>query len=104
MYTKGLLLESLANETERLVRFNTAYVVQQLSKHQLQQGGPGWPELLNFLEHASTSANPQHRELAMMLFTVLAESVGTHLRNDLASLAGLYKRNIEDVEHPLVRV
>lgn len=52
-------------------------VVAQLSANGV--GGVGatpWPELMVFLNQCSAQQSAHHREIALMLFTALAENIG----------------------------
>ncbi len=94
--TQGVLLQSLASEPQHVVRRAVADVAAVVAKHTVPRNQ--WPELLGVLQQWSQvhraaavqlvtsltltlificqGASASHRELALTLFSSLAESIG----------------------------
>lgn len=71
---KSLLLDIIVREPISPVRRATADVVSVIAKHTVPQGE--WNQLLEFLYQCSSSDSKEHREVALMLFASLTETIG----------------------------
>ncbi len=58
----------------QLVRRSVADVASVVARQSVPAGE--WPELLDYLQQCGHSSNEGHREVALTLFTSLAESIG----------------------------
>lgn len=69
-----LLLASIVAEPEAPVRRAVADVVSVVAKHTVPLGE--WPGLLEFLGQCSAAPQAGHREVALILFAALTETIG----------------------------
>ena len=87
---RALLLQRAAAEPLHAVRRALADVVAAVAR--VAVPAQQWPELLQFLQQCATSGAAEHRELAMLLFASLMESLGDfmapHAGGVLAALTG----------------
>ncbi|CAM6009508.1 unnamed protein product [Sphagnum balticum] len=99
---KSTLLESITLEPSPPVRRASADVVSVIAKHAIPAGE--WPELLPFLHQCSQSAQEEHREVALILFSSLTETIGDLLRPHFATLQGVFVSGLNDQQSNRVRV
>lgn len=69
-----VLLERIANEQEHSVCRAMADVVASVAHLTAPQGQ--WPGLLEFLHQCSRADNAEHREVGLLLFAALFETIG----------------------------
>eukprot|EP00878_Enallax_costatus_P030791 GHUV01033582.1.p1 GENE.GHUV01033582.1~~GHUV01033582.1.p1 ORF type:complete len:279 (+),score=76.17 GHUV01033582.1:252-1088(+) len=79
-----VLLERIANEQEHSVRRAMADVVASVAHLTLPQGQ--WPGLLEFLHQCSRADSAEHREVGLLLFAALFETIGDTLQPHAASI------------------
>lgn len=99
---KSTLLESISVENSPLVRKASADVVSVIAKHAVPAGE--WPELLPFLFQCSQSIHEDHREVALILFSSLTETIGDILKPHFATLQSVFVKGLQDPESSRVRV
>ena len=90
------LLGTITNDPFHLARKGAANVVAALAKTTLLTGE--WPELMQFCLQCTQSPNPDHREVAMTLFTSMMENLGDKLRQNFAQLCELVHIALKDAE------
>eukprot|EP00238_Polyblepharides_amylifera_P013948 CAMPEP_0196574984 /NCGR_PEP_ID=MMETSP1081-20130531/4566_1 /TAXON_ID=36882 /ORGANISM="Pyramimonas amylifera, Strain CCMP720" /LENGTH=1088 /DNA_ID=CAMNT_0041893153 /DNA_START=96 /DNA_END=3362 /DNA_ORIENTATION=+ len=74
---KQILLDKIVQEPTSIVRRAAADVVAVVAKHTVPAGQ--WPTLLGFLMECARSQTPEHREVALVLFCCLLESLPSEL-------------------------
>ncbi|KAJ7294729.1 hypothetical protein O6H91_18G079600 [Diphasiastrum complanatum] len=99
---KSSLLEGIAVEHSPLVRRASANVVSIVAKHAVPTGE--WPELLPFLFQCSQSAQEDLREVALILFSSLTETIGGILRPHFATLQSIFVSGLRDQQSSRVRI
>ncbi|KAJ7946616.1 ARM repeat superfamily protein [Quillaja saponaria] len=99
---KQSLIESITMEHSPPVRKASANVVSVVAKYAVQAGE--WPDLLPFLFQCSQSAQEDHREVALILFSSLTETVGNAFRPYFADLQALLLKCLQDETSTRVRV
>lgn len=92
--TKQVLLNNIVGEKFSPVRRATADVVSVIAKHTVPQGE--WNNLLEFLYQCSSSQDKDHREVALLLFSSLTETIGDMLRPHFPTLQGIFLRGLQD--------
>jgi len=98
---KNLLLTRLLLEPVRCVQLAIAGVVAAVAKHTVPNGE--WNQLLEFLLKCFQDQQVKYRELAMLLFRVLSESVGASLQDHFSVLLEIFKKGMVDEESLVVR-
>lgn len=73
-HTQQVLLERIAHEPLHSVRRALADAVATAASQSVPQGQ--WPALLGFLHQCSSADSAEHREVALLLFAALFETVG----------------------------
>jgi hypothetical protein len=96
---KAMLLHMLTAEPEHLVRRSVADLISAIAKIAVPHGQ--WDELLQFLFQCSQSENPQHREVALIVFTSLTDSIGNLLRQHFRQLTGIFVTALSDQAQPV---
>ncbi|KAG6541698.1 hypothetical protein Mapa_016963 [Marchantia paleacea] len=99
---KSILLESVTADPVQPVRRASANVVSVIAKHAVPAGE--WPELLPFLFQCSKSAQEDHREVALILFSSLTETIGDVLRPHFSTLQSVFVAGLNDQQSNRVRV
>ncbi|KAM6554316.1 hypothetical protein CsatB_015078 [Cannabis sativa] len=99
---KQSLIESITMEHSPPVRRASANVVSIVAKYAVPTGE--WPDLLPFLFQCSQSAQEEHREVALILFSSLTETIGTSFRPHFADLQALLLKCLQDETSNRVRV
>ncbi|OAE28961.1 hypothetical protein AXG93_2960s1400 [Marchantia polymorpha subsp. ruderalis] len=99
---KSILLESVTADPVQPVRRASANVVSVIAKHAVPAGE--WPELLPFLFQCSKSAQEDHREVALILFSSLTETIGDVLRPHFSTLQSVFVAGLNDQQSTRVRV
>ncbi|GAV67566.1 HEAT domain-containing protein/HEAT_EZ domain-containing protein, partial [Cephalotus follicularis] len=84
------------------VRRASANVVSIVAKYAIPAGE--WPDLLPFLFQCSQSAQEDHREVALILFSSLTETIGSTFQPHFADLQALLLKCLEDETSNRVRV
>ncbi|KAH7569802.1 hypothetical protein JRO89_XS05G0002100 [Xanthoceras sorbifolium] len=84
------------------VRRASANVVSIIAKYAVPAGE--WPDLLPFLFQCSQSAQEDHREVALILFSSLTETIGNAFRPHFADLQALLLKCLQDETSNRVRV
>ncbi|XP_050375567.1 uncharacterized protein LOC126793165 [Argentina anserina] len=99
---KQSLIESITMEHSPPVRRASANVVSVVAKYAVPAGE--WPDLLPFLFQCSQSAQEEHREVALVLFSSLTETIGNTFRPHFADLQALLLKCLQDETSNRVRV
>ncbi|PIA47429.1 hypothetical protein AQUCO_01400235v1 [Aquilegia coerulea] len=99
---KSSLIESITVEHSPLVRRASANVVSIIAKYAVPAGE--WPELFPFLFQCSQSVQEDHREVALILFSSLTETVGDTFQAHFADLQSLLLKCLQDETSTRVRV
>ncbi|KAM1014604.1 hypothetical protein ACFX2I_044458 [Malus domestica] len=99
---KQSLIESITMEHSPPVRRASANVVSVVAKYAVPAGE--WPDLLPFLFQCSQSAQEEHREVALILFSSLTETIGNTFRPHFADLQALLLKCLQDETSNRVRV
>lgn len=99
---KQSLIESITMEHSPPVRRASANVVSIIAKYAVPAGE--WPDLLPFLFQCSQSAQEDHREVALILFSSLTETIGNSFRPHFADLQALLLKCLQDETSNRVRV
>lgn len=99
---KQSLIESITMEHSPLVRRASANVVSIIAKYAVPAGE--WPDLLPFLFQCSQSQQEDHREVALILFSSLTETIGNTFRPHFADLQSLLLKCLQDETSNRVRV
>ncbi|KAI5071652.1 hypothetical protein GOP47_0013903 [Adiantum capillus-veneris] len=80
----------------------SANVASVVAKHAVPAGD--WPELLPFLFHCSQSPQENHREVALILFSSLTETIWETLKPHYSTLQAVFVKGLQDRESERVRV
>ncbi|CAL9197642.1 unnamed protein product [Musa hybrid cultivar] len=99
---KQALIDSITLEHSPLVRRASANVVSIIAKYAVPVGE--WPELLPFLFQCSQSSQEDHREVALILFSSLTETIGPTFQSHLADLQPILLKCLQDETSTRVRV
>ncbi|KAK9265423.1 hypothetical protein L1049_003548 [Liquidambar formosana] len=99
---KQSLIESITLEHSPPVRRASANVVSIIAKYAVPAGE--WPDLLPFLFQCSQSSQEDHREVALILFSSLTETIGNAFRPHFADLQALLVKCLQDETSSRVRV
>jgi hypothetical protein len=99
---KQSLIESITLEHSPPVRRASANVVSIIAKYAVPSGE--WPDLLPFLFQCSQSAQEEHREVALILFSSLTETIGNSFRPHFSDLQSLLLKCLQDETSNRVRV
>ncbi|KAG4399185.1 hypothetical protein GLYMA_08G187000v4 [Glycine max] len=96
------LIETITMEHSPPVRKASANVVSIVAKYAVPSGE--WPDLLPFLFERSQSAQEDHREVALILFSSLTETIGNTFRPYFTRLQDLLLKCLQDETSNRVRV
>ncbi|KAJ0971623.1 hypothetical protein J5N97_019582 [Dioscorea zingiberensis] len=99
---KSALIESITLEHSPPVRRASANVVSIVAKYAVPAGE--WPDLLPFLFQCSHSSQEDHREVALILFSSLTETIGPTFQSHLSDLQPLLLKCLQDESSTRVRV
>ncbi|KAL5156972.1 putative importin subunit beta-4 [Glycine soja] len=99
---KQSLIETITMEHSPPVRKASANVVSIVAKYAVPSGE--WPDLLPFLFQCSQSSQDDHREVALILFSSLTETIGNAFRPYFANLQALLLKCLQDETSNRVRV
>ncbi|KAK6915147.1 hypothetical protein RJ641_020264 [Dillenia turbinata] len=99
---KQSLIESITLEHSPPVRRASANVVSIIAKFAVPAGE--WPDLLPFLFQCSQSAQEDHREVALILFSSLTETIGVAFKPYFTELQALLLKCLQDETSNRVRV
>ncbi|XP_052205712.1 uncharacterized protein LOC127810332 [Diospyros lotus] len=99
---KKSLIESITMEHSPPVRRASANVVSIIAKYAVPAGE--WPDLLPFLFQCSQSPQEDHREVALILFSSLTETIGNSFRPHFADLQSLLLKCLQDETSNRVRI
>ncbi|XP_058215824.1 uncharacterized protein LOC131326928 [Rhododendron vialii] len=99
---KHSLIESITLEHSPPVRRASANVVSIIAKYAVPAGE--WPDLLPFLFQCSQSQQEDHREVALILFSSLTETIGNSFQPHFADLQSLLLKCLQDETSNKVRV
>lgn len=99
---KQSLIDSITLEHSPPVRRASANVVSIIAKYAVPTGE--WPDLLPFLFQCSQSVQEDHREVALILFSSLTETIGNSFRPHFADLQSLLLKSLQDETSTRVRV
>ena len=93
---KSTLLECLQNEPVFRVRKAICCVVAAIAKHLLPTNQ--WPQLLQFLIGASQAPSTEHREMSMLLFQAITETVAEYLSELFGDIVRIFGQGLVDPE------
>ncbi|XP_043514170.1 importin-4-like isoform X1 [Frieseomelitta varia] len=99
---KGLILQTLLNESEKIVKNAIAQLTGIIVKHELPNYA--WPEMLQLLQQLITSDNLTNKELGLYTLSILTEtSPDVYLTRavSLTILLGQTLSNLNDLRHPI---
>ncbi|KAL8171431.1 hypothetical protein V2J09_023235 [Rumex salicifolius] len=99
---KQSLIESITLEHSPPVRRASANVVSIIAKYAVPAGE--WPDLLPFLFQCSQNAQEDHREVALILFSSLTETIGDTFRPHFPELQKLLLKCLQDESSNRVRI
>lgn len=99
---KQALIDSITLDHSHLVRRASANVVSIIAKYAVPAGE--WPELLPFLFQCSQSPQEDHREVALILFSSLTETIGTTFQSHLNDLQPILLKSLQDETSSRVRI
>ncbi|MCL7048765.1 hypothetical protein MKW94_029874 [Papaver nudicaule] len=99
---KSSLIESITIEHSPPVRRASANVVSIIAKYAVPQGE--WPDLLPFLFQCIGSPQEDHREVALILFSSLTETIGNTFQTHFSELQFLLLKCLQDEASTRVRV
>ncbi|CAI9770123.1 unnamed protein product [Fraxinus pennsylvanica] len=99
---KQSLIESITMEHSPPVRRASANVVSIIAKYAVPAGE--WPDLLPFLFQCSQSPQEDHREVALILFSSLTETIGNSFQPYFTDLQSLLLKCLQDETSNRVRV
>eukprot|EP00249_Psilotum_nudum_P024844 c29306_g1_i2 orf=418-3579(+) len=99
---KSSLLESITMEHSHLVRRASANVMSVIAKHAVPAGE--WPDLLPFLFQCSQSAKEDHREVALIIFSSLTETIGDLLKPHFTTLVSVFMKSLKDEQNTCIKV
>ncbi|CAM6083186.1 unnamed protein product [Calypogeia fissa] len=100
--SKVALLDSVTTDPSQPVRRASANVVSVIAKHAVPSGE--WPELLPFLFQCTQSAQEDHREVALILFNSLTETIGDVMRPHFGTLQSVFISGLNDQHSNRVRI
>lgn len=99
---KQSLIESITVEHSPPVRKASANVVSIIAKYAVPTGE--WPDLLPFLFQCSQSVQEDHREVSLILFSSLTETIGNSFRPYFSDLQSLLLKCLQDETSNRVRI
>uniref|UniRef100_A0A0E0GK46 Importin N-terminal domain-containing protein n=1 Tax=Oryza nivara TaxID=4536 RepID=A0A0E0GK46_ORYNI len=99
---KQALIDSITIDHSHLVRRASANVVSIIAKYAVPAGE--WPELLPFIFQCSQSPQEDHREVALILFSSLTETIGTTFQSHLNDLQPILLKCLQDEASSRVRI
>ncbi|KAM3314367.1 hypothetical protein ACQJBY_033291 [Aegilops geniculata] len=99
---KQALIDSITLDNSHLVRRGSANVVSIIAKYAVPAGE--WQELLPFLFQCSQSPQEEHREVALILFSSLTETIGTTFQSHLNDLQPILLKCLQDETSSRVRI
>ncbi|KAM3229649.1 hypothetical protein ACQJBY_060461 [Aegilops geniculata] len=99
---KQALIDSITLDNSHLVRRASANVVSIIAKYAVPAGE--WQELLPFLFQCSQSPQEEHREVALILFSSLTETIGTTFQSHLNDLQPILLKCLQDETSSRVRI
>ncbi|VFQ81777.1 unnamed protein product [Cuscuta campestris] len=99
---KQSLIESITVEHSAPVRRASANVVSIIAKYAVPAGE--WPDLLPFLFQCSQSHQEDHREVGLILFSSLTETIGSSFQPYFTELQSLLLKCLQDEASSRVRV
>ncbi|KAE9591890.1 hypothetical protein Lal_00039067 [Lupinus albus] len=102
LLVKQSLIDSITMEHSPPVRKASANVVSIVAKYAVPSGE--WPELLPFLFQCTQSPQEDHREVALILFSSLTETIGSAFHPHFADLQALLLKCLQDETSNRVRV
>ncbi|GAA0166650.1 transporter [Lithospermum erythrorhizon] len=99
---KQSLIDSITVEHSPPVRRASANVVSIIAKYAVPSGE--WPDLLPFLFQCSQSTQEEHREVALILFSSLTETIGSSFQPYFSDLQSLFLKCLQDETSNRIRV
>ncbi|KAI9245388.1 armadillo-type protein [Phascolomyces articulosus] len=98
---RAQLLQVVLSEQHNLVRHAIARSISSIARIDIAENK--WPELLTFLNQASSSGTVAHREVGIYCIYTLFEVIAEFLMNQTAHLFELFSKTIVDPESQEVR-
>ncbi|WVZ56341.1 hypothetical protein U9M48_006889 [Paspalum notatum var. saurae] len=99
---KQALIDSITLDHSHPVRRASANVVSIIAKYAIPAGE--WPELLPFLFQCSQSPQEDHKEVALILFSSLTETIGATFQSHLNNLQPILLKCLQDETSSRVRI
>ncbi|CAL4921877.1 unnamed protein product [Urochloa decumbens] len=99
---KQALIDSITLDNSHPVRRASANVVSIIAKYAIPAGE--WPDLLPFLFQCSQSPQEDHREVALILFSSLTETIGATFQSHLNNLQPILLKCLQDETSSRVRI
>lgn len=99
---KQALIDSITLDHSHPVRRASANVVSIIAKYAIPAGE--WSELLPFLFQCSQSQQEDHREVALILFSSLTETIGATFQSHLNNLQPILLKCLQDETSSRVRI
>ncbi|RCV45445.1 hypothetical protein SETIT_9G454600v2 [Setaria italica] len=99
---KQALIDSITLDHSHPVRRASANVVSIIAKYAIPAGE--WPDLLPFLFQCSQSPQEDHREVALILFSSLTETIGATFQSHLNDLQPVLLKCLQDETSSRVRI
>lgn len=99
---KQALIDSITLDNSHLVRRASANVMSIIAKYAVPAGE--WPELLPFLFQCSQSPQEEHREVVLILFSSLTETIGSTFHSHLNVLQPILLQCLQDETSSRVRI
>ncbi|CAN6313337.1 unnamed protein product [Urochloa humidicola] len=99
---KQALIDSITLDNSHPVRRASANVVSIIAKYAIPAGE--WPDLLPFLFQCSQSPQEDHREVALILFSSLTETIGATFQSHLNNLQPILLKCLQDGTSSRVRI
>lgn len=102
-HMKRSVLEMLTKEPERIVRYSISTLISTIGRVVLPRAA-GWKDLFPTLFQLANSADPTHRESALLTLEALEEHIGDLLEQHYGEFYELFKRSLSPQEAPIVQV
>ncbi|KAG8950732.1 hypothetical protein FRC04_007151 [Tulasnella sp. 424] len=99
---KTKILETILAEQVAIVRHSTARVIAAIASWDLASNA--WPELMPFLQRATSSPTAAHREVGIYVMYSVLETVIEGIKQQTSSLFTIFTELIKDPESAQVRI
>ncbi|KAG9024053.1 hypothetical protein FS837_005526, partial [Tulasnella sp. UAMH 9824] len=99
---KTKIFETILAEQVAIVRHSTSRVIAAIASWDLASNA--WPELMPFLQQATSSPTAAHREVGIYIMYSVLETVIEGIKQQISSLFTIFTELIKDPESALVRI